>query len=677
MKSPSVRLIMRAVSEGSQQGRVRLVPLDSLLLDPNNPRLIEDPRWRPVPDEEIGTRRAQAITAERLLAIAYDPVLALMESIARHGWVDSEPIRVRAVSSGGLVVMDGNRRVVALRRLQDPEHATRWATESVPRVEEVWVWEEPGDHGDVELACIVRHTEPRVAWNDLSRAVWLRDRRRAHPDWDLHVAARQEGWQPVGDEHDDLALEMCEDYVASPWQENFSLGKFMLFRAALHYEEIRSWLGYGTEAGPDGERVRRFIAWVQGEPGPQNGHDGRDNGTVIPTTFDMRQLAKLLAKPWFVEALERDGAIGPAWRKATVRARPRLSERDWPVKPIAPWAGLTSVGIHRYRGLTDVELRGLTRVNMLVGVNNAGKTSVLESIYLICRQADPRGLLDTLRARIRTEPDALPPAEWIRLVPEHVVVSARLAEATEVRVEQTTSDESVERSTDVATLLTTLRIEAQSASERQVSVTEIHTEPPRSTQLIEGTRSWLAPAVFHSPFSLAERRLLAKCYEQSLDTGAKAEIVALIRQHVDPGVVDIELANTTTGRFRVTHRTNAPMDLAAYGEGMQRVFQIGLLFAAHARGIVLIDELENALHTNVIVPFSRMLQELAVRFDVQVFLTTHSKETVDAFFLNDYRTEDVSTFLLRKEDNRISVRRFDGDTLKRAIEAGDVDIRGL
>jgi ABC-type branched-subunit amino acid transport system ATPase component len=333
--------------------------------------------------------------------------------------------------------------------------------------------------------------------------------------------------------------------------------------------------------------------------------------------------------------------------------------------------------IHRYRGLSEVGLPGLTRVNMLVGVNNAGKTSVLESIYLLCRQADPRGLLDTIRARIRTEPDAVPAIEWVRLIPETVVVSACLADGTEVRVEQATSDETVEKSTDVATLLTTLRIHAQRASERQVSVTEIHTEPPRSTQIVEGTRSWLAPAVFHSPFSLAERKLLGECHERSLKTGAKADIIDLIRQHVDPGVEDIQLTDSAMGRFVVTHRANEPMDLAAYGEGMQRVFQIGLLFAAHARGIVLIDELENALHTNVLVAFSRMIQELAVRFDVQVFLTTHSKETIDAFFHNEYRTEDVSTFLLRKEDDRISVRRFDGDTLKRAIEAGDVDIRGL
>jgi hypothetical protein len=585
---------------------------------------------------------------------------------------------VSTLASGGLVVVDGNRRVLALRRLQEPANAvTAIGAKQSPWVNEVRVWEEASEDRDAELARAVRHTERTVGWNDFSRAMWWREQRRAHTDWPpRRVDPRRRSWPPEDDENDDLVLEMCEDHAASPWGEDFSLGKFTLFRAALQHEAIRSWLGYGTEAGPDGERVLRFLAWTEGDPGSANGHDEADHGPSIPNPFDMRQLAKLLTKPWFVESIDRDGAIGPAWRKATSRPR-RVSDLDWSVKPDAHWAGLSSLSIERYRGLTGVELHGLTRVNVLVGVNNAGKTSVLEAIYLLCRQADPRGLLDTVRARIRADPDALPTADWVRLVPKRVAISSRLPDGTEIRVEQSTPDEPLDESTDVATLVTTLRIEAQRDHERQVSVTELHTEPPRSTQLLEGTRTWLAPAVFHSPFSLAERKLLIRCHERSLDTGTKDEIVELIRRHVDPGVEDIELANTVTGRFVVKHRTEGQMDLSAYGEGMQRVFQIGLLFAAHAGGIVLIDELENALHTNVIIAFSRMVQELAVRFDVQVFLTTHSKETIDAFFLNDYRTGDVSTFLLRKEEARIAVRRFDGDTLKRAIEAGDVDIRGL
>jgi AAA15 family ATPase/GTPase len=41
---------------------------------------------------------------------------------------------------------------------------------------------------------------------------------------------------------------------------------------------------------------------------------------------------------------------------------------------------LESVTIHNFRGLRDLELRDLGQINLLVGINNSGKTSVLEAL---------------------------------------------------------------------------------------------------------------------------------------------------------------------------------------------------------------------------------------------------------------------------------------------------------
>ena len=47
---------------------------------------------------------------------------------------------------------------------------------------------------------------------------------------------------------------------------------------------------------------------------------------------------------------------------------------------------LETLTIHQFRGLRDVELRGLGRFNVLVGLNNSGKTSVLEAIATYARR---------------------------------------------------------------------------------------------------------------------------------------------------------------------------------------------------------------------------------------------------------------------------------------------------
>jgi hypothetical protein len=47
-----------------------------------------------------------------------------------------------------------------------------------------------------------------------------------------------------------------------------------------------------------------------------------------------------------------------------------------------------SVKISGYRGFSDFEMRDLGRVNLLVGRNNSGKTSVLEALYLLGTAGD-------------------------------------------------------------------------------------------------------------------------------------------------------------------------------------------------------------------------------------------------------------------------------------------------
>src|SRR6476469_1617010 len=56
---------------------------------------------------------------------------------------------------------------------------------------------------------------------------------------------------------------------------------------------------------------------------------------------------------------------------------------------------LDNLTIHRFRGLRDLTLQDLGQINILVGGNNSGKTSVLEAISTYCRPLDPLEWLNT------------------------------------------------------------------------------------------------------------------------------------------------------------------------------------------------------------------------------------------------------------------------------------------
>ena len=60
---------------------------------------------------------------------------------------------------------------------------------------------------------------------------------------------------------------------------------------------------------------------------------------------------------------------------------------------------LQNLTIHTFRQIREMHFHDFRDVNLLVGTNNSGKTSVLESIALFCRPLDPLELIDIVGSR--------------------------------------------------------------------------------------------------------------------------------------------------------------------------------------------------------------------------------------------------------------------------------------
>jgi AAA15 family ATPase/GTPase len=191
----------------------------------------------------------------------------------------------------------------------------------------------------------------------------------------------------------------------------------------------------------------------------------------------------------------------------------------------------------------------------------------------------------------------------------------------------------------------------------------------------------LCPAVFSSPFVLHDTGFLVDLFNRSVEAGTKDEAVQFIQEKLDAGFFNVDAVPSHESaeftRFKVTHKTfKTAVDLTQFGEGVQRIFHISLLFAYARGGVVLIDEFENAIHYTLLKAFTRFVQELAVKFDVQVFISSHSKECVDAFVTNDFGLHDVSAYALRRDNGRRVAHHYDGPRLRQLIEVADVDLRG-
>jgi AAA15 family ATPase/GTPase len=327
---------------------------------------------------------------------------------------------------------------------------------------------------------------------------------------------------------------------------------------------------------------------------------------------------------------------------------------------------LESFSVGHFKKLSGLNLNDLGLVNLIAGINNSGKTSLLEAIQLICRQNNANSILEQTRRRAKIH-GVIHPRWLFEQLPEKILLTG-FSHGCDASVK---FEKIVEDSFDDEGYIGTLQINSQFGEHSQSSTSNFFENKARETSY-EGNRA-LARVAFSSPFSIQDPELLGRYYEAALEADAKEEIIQFIQQHIDPDIKDISLANKYN-RFWVNHRKQSG-DLTSQGEGLQRVFHIALQFAYARNGILLIDEFENGIHTELLKDFSIFVQKLAQKFNVQVFLTSHSKECINAFVQNGYAPEEVTAYALVEKEGQIACKRLKGPRLAELIELMDVDLR--
>ena len=97
------------------------------------------------------------------------------------------------------------------------------------------------------------------------------------------------------------------------------------------------------------------------------------------------------------------------------------------------------------------------------------------------------------------------------------------------------------------------------------------------------------------------------------------------------------------------------MPLSNYGDGIKKVLSIASGLARAVNGVLLIDEVETAIHSRYFEDIFRFIASACRKFDVQVFITSHSIEAIDGFLsIVDYEKtteqEDPINVVTLKKD---------------------------
>jgi len=314
---------------------------------------------------------------------------------------------------------------------------------------------------------------------------------------------------------------------------------------------------------------------------------------------------------------------------------------------------LRSIDYEGYRSFSHYSLAHLSRVNLLVGRNSCGKTSLLEGVQLLASGGDPGVLIDIARRRGEMAPAREHTDRYRQVsypVLSHVfhghdvsqgahfrLVADRMRHGESIKVEVVRSQRQAGLFDDRDALpsMLTIRIKGGThpLAEQGIPVTEqglLAVSARRVMASMRADQESLASVQFIAPDSL-EPRSMSDMWNRVIMEGREGEATEALRI-LEPGVSGVVFLSgqppysyAAQGGIVISLQgSKRRLPIGSLGDGMRRVLALSLGLMQCQRGVLLVDEIDTGLHYSIMADMWRLIVETALRLDVQVFASTHS-----------------------------------------------------
>ena len=309
-----------------------------------------------------------------------------------------------------------------------------------------------------------------------------------------------------------------------------------------------------------------------------------------------------------------------------------------------------------FRGFRSLDLKGLKPVNLIVGHNNTGKTSLLEGILLLCQPL--QGILLPGMFRPVQGRDELRYFPWL------ILDGAQNGTAT-LKCREGVVDSSVALSKSKPTHIDEL-------------IGQVGNLGPLFFRLGRQRKDSICRVVsvqHRDPQSLVS--LIGKAYRKRNGEETLQKLLATIdlrikKVRIDPG----DDARVDGNQVVVDIGLSEMLPLAQVGQGVYRLATILADIIGEKTAVLLIDEIENGLHHSVQKQVWTGLAEVAKELNVQIFATTHSGECLHAAhkaFL-ERQTYDLGVIQLFRTEDAVQGRLLDQEHIEAAVKA-DIELR--
>jgi len=358
---------------------------------------------------------------------------------------------------------------------------------------------------------------------------------------------------------------------------------------------------------------------------------------------------------------------------------------------------LQSLKIEGFRGFQNFEMANLGRINLLVGKNNSGKTSILEAIqFLYVQNMDI--FLETISYRGEfswSESNRTKVFEICHLFPGHeiipskeiIIIGSRESHQESVTISVKSIPIQLSLFSDKNDDLNNDNIfDDEEWNKLLLSIRWSQSQKPIELELLaNGTlardsirRMASLSRISHkigidnkielrflTPFSLTSSDMAALF--DNIVLSPLEDLIIESLKIIEPKIERI--ASVGSGKYLTSNNLGVrggflikiknhdqPIPIGSLGDGIWRMLGLVLAMVNLENGILLVDEIDSGLHFTVMTDMWKVVWETAKKLNIQVFATTHSRDCWQS--LAELITEEKIT------DNEITIQRIDRDKEK-------------
>jgi len=318
---------------------------------------------------------------------------------------------------------------------------------------------------------------------------------------------------------------------------------------------------------------------------------------------------------------------------------------------------LTGLHIKNFRGLRDLKIEPLKRVNLIIGQNNTGKTGVLEALAILLWEPGPASCINLPNLFRSNGNSDTNETFW-----KWLFYNKDLTQNAHIKgiFDKNKGFELV--------LKTSKSGSGDSLLEEGFNIrgkipgASVYTDADQNVE-----SAGMKPAIFSTHPSNPTQNAID--YNRVILKRRKKEVEKMLRE-IEPRLDALEALQTgqsqqQTSLIYADLGLSEMIPVTQLGQGFNRLLDIYSNIVASDAKVLLIDEIENGLHHSVLPVIWKGLFLAAKEMDIQIFATTHSWECI------------LAADKAAREDGNYDLAVIRLDNVKDDIKATVIDEKSL